>query len=90
MMFVLDTNVVPELRKVRLGKADANVTAWTKSVDAAAALRCARPHVPDKLDERDALIAATALVYGMTVVTRNVADFKPKGVTLINPWGESQ
>ena len=35
MMFVLDTNVVSELRKVRIGKADANVTAWTESVDAA-------------------------------------------------------
>ena len=34
-MFVLDTNVVSELRKVRLGKTDMNVTAWTQSVDAA-------------------------------------------------------
>ena len=67
-------------RNARLGKADANATAWTESVDAAVALR----------GERDALIAATALVHGMTVVTRNVADFKPAGVTLINPWGESQ
>ena len=33
MMFVLDTNVVSELRKVRSGKADANVTAWAESVD---------------------------------------------------------
>ena len=138
MMFVLDTNVVSELRKVRLGKANTNVTAWTESVDAsdlfvsaitimelelgvltierkdatqgamlrswlaqhvlpefsgrtlpvdtAVAQRCARLHVPDKRGERDALIAATALVHGMTVVTRNVADFEPTGVTLINPW----
>lgn len=35
MMYVLDTNVLSELRKVRLGKADGNVTAWTESVDAA-------------------------------------------------------
>ena len=35
MMFLLDTNVVSELRKVRLGKADANVAAWGQSVDAA-------------------------------------------------------
>lgn len=35
MMFVLDTNVVSELRKVRSGKADTNVTAWAQSVDAA-------------------------------------------------------
>jgi predicted nucleic acid-binding protein len=138
MMFVLDTNVVSELRKVRLGKADANVAAWAHSVDAAdlfvstitimelelgvlsverrdatqgamlrswleqqvlpefsgrtlpvdtaVAQRCARLHVPDKRNERDALIAATALVHGMTVVTRNMADFKPTGVNLVNPW----
>lgn len=142
MMFVLDTNVVSELRKVRLGKADTNVSAWTESVDAselfvsaitimelelgvlsierkdathgallrswleqhvlpefsrrtlpvdtAVAQRCARLHVPDKRGERDALIAATALVHGMTVVTRNVADFKPTGVPLVNPWEVSQ
>ncbi|CAM5785290.1 type II toxin-antitoxin system VapC family toxin [Castellaniella caeni] len=141
MMYVLDTNVLSELRKVRLGKADANVTAWAESVDAAdlfvsaitimevelgvlsierkdatqgamlrawldqhvlpefsgrtlpidtaVAQRCARLHVPDKRGERDALIAATALVHGMTVVTRNVADFKPTGVTIVNPWAPS-
>lgn len=137
-MFVLDTNVVSELRKVRHGKADANVTAWSQSVDAAAlflsaitimelglgvlsierrdvaqgamlrmwleqqvlpefsarnlpvdtavAQRCARLHVPDRRGERNALIAATALVHGMTMVTRNVADFKFSGVPLVNPW----
>lgn len=138
MMLVLDTNVVSELRKVRLGKADANVTAWAGSVDAAnlyvsaitimelelgillierkdaaqgallrawlerqvlpefaertlpvdtaVAQRCAQLHVPNKRGERDALIAATALVHGMAVVTRNVADFEAAGVALINPW----
>ena len=142
MMFVLDTNVVSELRKVRLGKADTNVTAWTQTVDAAnlfvsaitimelelgilsierkdatqgtmlrswleqhvlpefsgrtlpvdtvVAQRCARLHVPNKRGERDALIAATALVHGMTLVTRNVVDFKTTGVPLINPWEASQ
>ncbi|MEQ1601302.1 MAG: type II toxin-antitoxin system VapC family toxin [Methylophilaceae bacterium] len=142
MMFVLDTNVVSELRKVRFGKADTNVTAWTESVDAAdlfvsaitvlelelgvlsierkdatqgamlrswldqhvlpefsgrtlpvdtaVAQRCARLHVPDKRGERDALIAATALVHGMTVVTRNVVDFKPTGVAILNPWDAAQ
>ena len=142
MMFVLDTNVVSELRKVRLGKADANVAAWAQSVDAAdlfvsaitimelelgvlsierkdatqgamlrswleqhvlpefswrtlpvdtaVAQRCARLHVPDKRGERDALIAATALVHGMTVVTRNIADFEPTGVTILNPWEAQQ
>lgn len=138
MMYVLDTNVLSELRKVRLGMADANVAAWAEGVDAAAlfvsvisvmelelgvlaierrdatqgamlrawldlqvlpefaertlpidtavAQRCARLHVPDKRGERDALIAATALVHGMAVVTRNVADFKPTGVVTVNPW----
>ncbi|ECQ7236142.1 type II toxin-antitoxin system VapC family toxin [Salmonella enterica] len=137
-MFVLDTNVVSELRKARTGKIDPNVAAWAESMDAAdlfvssitimelelgilsverrdavqgsvlrswleqhvlpefsgrtlpvdtaVALRCARLHVPDKRGERDALIAATALVHGMTVVTRNVADFEPTGVPIINPW----
>ncbi len=141
MMYVLDTNVVSELRKVRLGKADSHVTAWSENVDAAdlfvsaitimelelgvllterkdasqgamlrawldqhvlpefsartlpvdtvVAQRCARLHAPDKRGERDALIAATALVHGMTVVTRNRADFQPTGVAVINPWETS-
>lgn len=138
MMYILDTNVISELRKVRLGKADAKVAAWADSVDATdlfvsaitilelelgvlameskdaaqgamlrtwleqqvlpefaertlpvdttEAQRCARLHVPDRRCERDALIAATALVHGMTVVTRNVADFAPTGVAVFNPW----
>ena len=137
-MFVLDTNVVSELRKIRMGKADPRVMAWADSVDAgslhlssitvlelelgvlqlerkdprqgavlrtwletlvlpefsgrifpidtAVALRCARLHVPDPRSERDALIAATALVHGMTVVTRNLVDFEVTGVPLLNPW----
>jgi toxin FitB len=59
-------------------------------IDTAVALRCARLHVPDPHSERDALIAATALVHGMTVVTRNVADFKGTGVALLNPWDAGQ
>lgn len=55
-------------------------------VDTAVAQRCARLHVPDPRGERDALIAATALVHGLVLATRNVADFRPMGVTLINPW----
>jgi predicted nucleic acid-binding protein len=138
-MFVLDTNVVSELRKVRTGKADERVAEWADSVEAvnlyisaitvleleagvlqierrdaaqagmlrawldnhvlpefkervlpidtAVAQRCARLHVPDPRSERDALIAATALVHGMTVVTRNVADFEATGVQILNPWG---
>ena len=57
-------------------------------VDAAVALRCAHLQVPDQANESDALIAATALVHGLTVVTRNVSDFKSSGVALINPWEE--
>jgi predicted nucleic acid-binding protein len=41
--------------------------------------------VPDPRAERDALIAATAMVHGLTVVTRTVADFEPTGVALLNP-----
>jgi predicted nucleic acid-binding protein len=137
-MFVLDTNVVSELRKAASGKADPRVVAWASSIRPAAlflsvvtlmeieqgilqlerrdlrqgavirhwfvrqvqpafagrvlpiddtvALRCARLHVPDPRQERDALIAATALVHGMTVVTRNIADFAPIGVPLLDPW----
>jgi toxin FitB len=50
------------------------------------ALRCAHLHVPDKKPERDALIAATALVHDLAVVTRNVKDFSPMNVAVLNPW----
>lgn len=137
-MFILDTNVVSELRKVRLGKADENVARWADSVasadlylsvitvqeleigmllaerrdppqgamlrtwlnshvlpafggrimaiDTAVMLRSAKLHVPDPRPVRDCLIAATALVHGMTVATRNVADFEPTGARIMNPW----
>ncbi|MCB1600449.1 MAG: type II toxin-antitoxin system VapC family toxin [Xanthomonadales bacterium] len=137
-MFILDTNVVSELRKAKAGRADRNVTAWAAgvlpaslfvsaitileletgvllverrdpdqgavlrawlegqvlpafagrvlAVDLAVAQRCAKLHVPDPRAERDALIAATAIVHGMTVVTRNVADFEPTGAAIMNPW----
>jgi predicted nucleic acid-binding protein len=137
-MYVLDTNVVSELRRARSSRADPAVAAWADSVptsalflsvitilelelgvllverrdpvqatalriwldtqvlpafadrvlaiDTAVARRCARLHVPDRQGERDALIAATALVHGMAVVTRNVADFATTGVSLVNPW----
>lgn len=55
-------------------------------VDIAVARCGAALRVPDPRPERDALIAATALVHGMSVVTRNVADFAPMGVRTINPW----
>jgi predicted nucleic acid-binding protein len=137
-MYVLDTNVVSELRKISAGKADRQVARWADAVDAvslyisaitvlelelgtlqierrdpaqgtmlrawlesrvlpgfaervlpvdtAVAQRCAHLHVPDPRAERDALIAATALVHGMVVVTRNVDDFVAMGVPLLNPW----
>ena len=58
----------------------------TVPVDSAVALKCARLHVPDPRSERDALIAATAIVHGMTVVTRNVADFTATGAAVVDPW----
>ncbi len=55
-------------------------------IDTGIARRSAALHVPDPRPERDALIAATALTHGLTVVTRNVADFEPMGVAVLNPW----
>ena len=55
-------------------------------VDTAVALRSAMLHVPDPRPVSDALIAATALVHGLTVVTRNVTDFEPTGVLVVDPW----
>jgi toxin FitB len=139
-MFLVDTNVVSELRKAKSGQADRGVVAWASSVPADAlfvsaitilelemgvllvqrrdprqgallrawldrqvipafagrvlpvdtevAQRCAALHVPDPRSERDALIAVTALVNGMTVVARNVTDFESTGARLLNPWAE--
>jgi len=58
----------------------------TLPIDTAVVLRCANLHVPDPHSERDALIAATALVHGMTVITRNTADFAATNVSVLNPW----
>jgi predicted nucleic acid-binding protein len=138
-MFVLDTNVVSELRKVRSGKANPGVAAWAEKVSSAelfisaitiqelehgvllmersdptqgAMLRewldqsvtaafksrviavdervarsAAALHVPDPAPFRDALIGATALVHEMTVVTRDLKDFRRfHGVDVLNPW----
>lgn len=137
-MYLLDTNVISELRKAKSGKADKNVVAWASSVtatslflsvisileletgvllverrdpaqgailrtwinshvlptfsdrifvvDVAVAQCCAKLHVPDPRTDRDAIIAATALVHGMTVVTRKVEDFELTGIEIVNPW----
>ncbi|MCY3813639.1 MAG: type II toxin-antitoxin system VapC family toxin [Gammaproteobacteria bacterium] len=137
-MFLLDTNVISELRKVGDGRAEEGVAAWVEDADAASfyvsvltlmeleigilrlerrdvqqgqmlrtwmdtlvlpefrertlpvdpavALMCARLHVPDPRAERGALIAATAIVHSMSVVTGNVADFEKTGVEVIDPW----
>ena len=55
-------------------------------VDLAVVRRASAMHVPDPRPERDVLIAATALSLNLVVVTRNIADFHPLGVELLNPW----
>ncbi|QCG94654.1 type II toxin-antitoxin system VapC family toxin [Azospirillum sp. TSA2s] len=70
----IDTQVIPAFRGRIL------------PVDAEVAQRCATLHVPDPRPQGDSLIAATALVHRLTVVTRNVRDFEPMGVALLNPW----
>jgi len=137
-MYLLDTNVVSELRRARTGHADPGVVAWATQrdpaslflsvislhelelgvrlkqrsdqrqgamlrewldqqvipafagrilpVDEAVACCSAGLHVPDPRPLRDGMIAATALVHSMVVVTRNGADFLPTGVEVLNPW----
>lgn len=50
---------------------------------------CAALHVPNPRSERDAMIAATAIEHGFTVVTRNTQDFVNTGVPMVNPWIEA-
>ncbi|MYM25234.1 PIN domain-containing protein [Duganella sp. FT135W] len=137
MTYLLDTNIVSELRKAA-GKAHPNVVRWKLSVDAspqhlsaitihelelgilllarrnavggdslrywlqnqilisyagriipvdtAIAQQSAALHVDQSRPWADALIAATALVHDLTVVTRNVSDFESTGVPALNPW----
>jgi len=55
-------------------------------VDIEVAQRAAALHIPTRISEVDAFIAATGLVHQMTVVTRNVSHFAPTGVPTLNPW----
>jgi predicted nucleic acid-binding protein len=75
---VLDTWIKDQV----LGRFDERIIPF----EAATALRCASLHVPDPRPERDAMIAATALEHRLTLVTRNVRDFAPMGVSVFNPW----
>jgi predicted nucleic acid-binding protein len=56
------------------------------AIDTEIAQRAAALHMPTRISELDAFIAATALVHQMTVVTRNVSHFAPTGVRTLNPW----
>ncbi|HFC29605.1 MAG TPA: type II toxin-antitoxin system VapC family toxin [Oceanospirillales bacterium] len=137
-MYILDTNVISELRKAKTLNADPNVVQWASSIElpllfisvitvmelemgvllierkdkiqgqmlrhwleshvlkafenrilpinTQTAQCCAKLHVPNPRSDRDALIAATGMVNKMTVVTRNINDFKLTKVALINPW----
>lgn len=55
-------------------------------IDDAVATRCAHLHISDRRNKADALIAATALVHDMIVVSRNIKDFKGTGVVVVDPW----
>lgn len=90
MTFLLDTNVVSELRKARSAKSHPLVTAWAAHVPVGSLYLSAITLLELEmgvlhLERRDAMIAATALVHGMTAVTRNVADLEASGVQLLDP-----
>lgn len=55
-------------------------------VDGEVARRAAALDVPERRPVADGLIAATALVHDLTMVTRNTSHFVPTGVRLLNPW----
>ena len=47
---------------------------------------CGRLRVPHAENPLDKQLAATALMYGLTVVTRNVTHYEPTGVAILNPF----
>ena len=57
-------------------------------IDEATAGICARLHIPDRRPYNDALIAASTIRHGLTLVTRNTRDFADLQVPLFNPFGE--
>jgi toxin FitB len=75
-----------ELREWMEGQVLPDFSGRILPLETTIARRCAGLHVPDPMPERDAMIAATALVHGMTLVTRNVSDFQRTKVKLFNPW----
>jgi toxin FitB len=75
-----------ELRAWLEGQVLRDFSARILPLETTIARRCAALHVPDPMPERDAMIAATALVHGMTLVTRNVSDFQRAKIKLFNPW----
>lgn len=56
------------------------------SVDRSIAEEWGRTDVPDRLPAVDGLLAATAKVHGLTLVTRNVKDMERTGVSCLNPF----
>ncbi|CAM3841566.1 type II toxin-antitoxin system VapC family toxin [Avibacterium endocarditidis] len=57
-------------------------------LDAKTAQICATLHIPNHCPKNDAWIAASAIQYGLTLVTRNTADFSRMGIKLFNPFDE--
>jgi toxin FitB len=57
-----------------------------RAADASGRLVAQSESVGHPIDRRDALIAATAQVHGLTLVTRSVSDFKPTVKDLLSPW----
>ena len=57
-------------------------------IDAEISLLWGKMRVPNPQNALDKLIAATALIYDFTVVTRNIKDFENTGVGLLNPFDE--